>query len=227
MAISETIEKTLGGAIQGAAFYDAPYHHWLVSDLFPIETLNALQKLPFGAPALDGVSGTREIHNATRVYFDDENRATHPVCAAVAVAFQSDSVIDAISKVFDTDLNGTFLRIEYGQDVDGFWLDPHTDIGVKRFTMLAYLSGDMAHETLGTDVYSDAETWVKRTPFRANLAMAFVPSDGTWHGFEKRLIMGVRKSLIVNFVSDDWRDREQLAFADWPVSRRSKVRCAE
>lgn len=219
MAISEPVEKILKGAIHGAAFYDAPYHHWLVSDLFPFKTLKALQALPFPAPDLNGVSGTREIHNATRVYFNAENQAAHPVCSDVAEAFQSDSVVDAISEVFDADLEGTYLRIEYGQDVDGFWLQPHTDIGAKRFTMLAYLSDDMAHESLGTDVYADADTWVKRTPFRPNLALTFVPSDRTWHGFEKRAIEGVRKSLIVNFVGDEWRERDQLAFPDRPVAR--------
>ena len=47
-----------------------------------------------------------------------------------------------IEKVFGTDLEGTYLRIEFAQDIDGFWLEPHTDLGVKAFTMLLYLSKD-------------------------------------------------------------------------------------
>jgi hypothetical protein len=31
-------------------------------------------------------------------------------------------------------------RVEYAQDVDGFWLEPHTGLGVKTFTTLLYLS---------------------------------------------------------------------------------------
>jgi hypothetical protein len=42
--------------------------------------------------------------------------------------------------------------------------------------------------------------------------MLFVPSAATFHGFERRPIAGVRKSMIVNFVSDEWRAHEQLAF---------------
>ena len=217
MVISERMQKPLTDAIYGAGRHDAPYPHWFVDNLFPRQTLTALQDLPFEAPDLAGVSGTREINNATRVYFDAENQAAHPVCREVATAFQSRDTVNAIAKVFGADLDGTFLRIEYGQDTDGFWLGPHTDIGVKRFTMLAYLSPDPGHELLGTDIYADKETWVKRSEFRPNLAMVFVPSDKTWHGFDKRPITGVRKSLIINFVTDEWRERDQLAFKDAPV----------
>lgn len=217
MAILVETQKTLVAAIRDAEGFDAPYPHWFVKDLFGADTLAALQTLPFAAPELGGVSGTREVHNATRVYFSARNQATHPVCADVAAAFQSRVAVEAIARVFGADLDGTFLRIEYGQDTDGFWLGPHTDIGVKRFTMLVYLSPDEQHETLGTDIYADENTWVKRSPFGANQAMVFVPSDRTWHGFEQREIAGVRKSLIVNFVTNDWRERDQLAFDGQPV----------
>ena len=42
--------------------------------------------------------------------------------------------------------SGTYLRIEFAQDIDGFWLEPHTDLGVKVFTMLLYLSKDPSHQ---------------------------------------------------------------------------------
>ncbi|MEM9358310.1 MAG: 2OG-Fe(II) oxygenase, partial [Pseudomonadota bacterium] len=50
-----------------------------------------------------------------------------------------------------------------------------------------------------------------------NAAMVFVPSDITYHGFEPRPIEGVRKSLIINYVTDEWRAREQLAFPERPI----------
>ena len=70
----------------------------------------------------------------------------------------------------------TFVRIEYAQDIDGFWLKPHTDIGVKMFTMLIYMSDDPRHADLGTDIYADENTHVGRSPFEPNSAMIFVPS---------------------------------------------------
>jgi hypothetical protein len=51
--------------------------------------------------------------------------------------------------------------------------------------------------------------------------MIFVPSKGTWHGFERRPIQGVRRSLIVNYVTNEWRAREQLAFPEAPVTAKA------
>ena len=76
------------------------------------------------------------------------------------------------------------------------------------------------HPELGTDVYKNADSWSHRAPFEPRGALAFVPSDVTWHGFEQREIPVVRKSLIVNYVTEDWRAREQLAYPDTPVSGR-------
>ena len=45
----------------------------------------------------------------------------------------------------------------------------------------------------------------------------FVPSDNTYHGFEKREIPRVRRTVIVNYVTQDWRAREQLAYPTIPV----------
>jgi len=55
---------------------------------------------------------------------------------------------------------------------------------------------------------------VGRAPAGFNSGFIFVPSDKTWHGFEKRPINGVRKSLIINYVTQDWRSREELSFPD-------------
>ena len=175
-----------------------------------------LDALPFAAPALDGESGSREIHNNTRRYVDAEAIANHEVCASVAEAFQSDATVALIERLTGAQLDGTYLRLEYAQDVDGFWLRPHTDLGVKKFTLLYYL-GPAGVEDLGTDIYENADTWSHRAPFIPGQALVFVPSNNTWHGFEPRHIPGVRKSLILNYVTDEWRAREQLAFPDRPV----------
>jgi len=221
-----TRDPSAAAASVQAAFFDAlangasraePYPHWLMEGLFPDADLVALQTLPYPAPELGGVSGTREAHNNTRVYFDVENQERFPICHAVASAFQDPALVGRLAQATGAALDGTFLRIEYAQDTGGFWLKPHTDIGVKRFTLLAYLSDEPGHADLGTDIYADAATWVARSPFGANKAMAFVPSDRTWHGFEPRTITGVRKSLIINYVTDDWRAREQLSFPTEPV----------
>lgn len=168
---------------------------------------------------MGGVSGKRELHNDTRRYFDQANIERHNCIRAIAGAFQTSRMVRALESFFAADLDGTFLRIEYAQDLTGFWLEPHTDLGVKRITLLIYISDDPAHGDMGTDIYNADKTHSKRSPFAPNMAMAFVPGDNTYHGFEKREIPGVRKSLILNYVTTEWRDREQLCFPETAVRR--------
>jgi hypothetical protein len=208
---------TLIASITASQRVETPYPHWFLTRCLPEEALDAILELPFPAPDLGGVSGKREIHNATRKYFDSENRARFAVCEAFCRAFQDRRLTDAIAGHYRARLAGCYLRVEYGQDTDGFWLEPHTDLGVKSFTMLLYLSKIPQHASLGTDIYDTAKQRVGRSPFAPNGAMVFVPSSDTFHGFEPRNIEGVRKSLIINYVTNEWRAREQLAFPDSPI----------
>jgi hypothetical protein len=215
---AEHVVRAFTQSVETGKRSEQPYPHWVLRTCLPADTIDDILALPFPAPSLEGVSGKRELHNNTRKYFDAENRKAFPVCEAVAEAFQDKRIASLISKTFGTKLDGTYLRIEYAQDTDGFWLEPHTDLGVKSFTMLLYLSKDPSHDNLGTDIYDADKTHVGRSPFASNTAMIFVPSNNTYHGFEKRPIEGVRKSLIINYVTNEWRAREQLAFPEAPIS---------
>lgn len=217
MTTLEDVKSSILASFDAADRTDSPYPHFIVSNVVPKEMIAPLRDLPFPAPDLGGVSGTREVHNKSRNYFDADNCAEHEVCGLLAQALQDAEIVTAIEEKFGTDLSGTYLRIEYGQDSDGFWLEPHTDIGVKNFTMLLYLSDDEGHEKLGTSIYASRDEHIGETPFVPNLAMVFIPSDETWHGFEARPIKGVRKSIIVNYVTQDWRAREQLAYPEQTV----------
>ena len=197
---------------------ETPYRHWFLSGCLPEDTLDDILDLPFEAPDLGGVSGKRELHNATRTYFDVDNRKKYTHCEAFSQAFQDKRVTEVVESKFGTNLDGTYLRIEYAQDTGGFWLQPHSDLGVKNFTMLLYMSKDESHKTLGTDIYDANKQHVGQSPFESNGALVFIPADNTFHGVEPRTIEGVRKSIIINYVTDEWRAREQLAFPDAPIS---------
>jgi len=218
-AVREACRTTFAASLTAAVADDNPYRHWLLSGVLPQDVADAMDALPFPAPALNGVSGSREIHNNTRRYVDAEAIAAYPACRSLAEAFQDPRTVRVIEDVTGARLGGCCLRIEYAQDTDGFWLQPHTDLGVKKFTLLYYLSPE-GEEDLGTDVYADADTWSHRAPFTPGAALAFVPSNNTWHGFEPRPIPVVRKSLIINYVTAEWRAREQLAYQDTPVIGR-------
>lgn len=220
MAITkQSIVDAMLESIDSSKFTAKPYKHWFLTQCLPDDVLDAVLALPFEAPPLDGVSGKRELHNNTRKYFDAENMGRYAVCKAFNEAFQSRTVTDRIEEHFGTNLDGTYLRVEIAQDTDGFWLEPHSDLGVKLFTMLLYTSKDPSHANLGTDIYDAEKKAVGRSPFESNAALVFVPSDITFHGFERRKIDGVRKSVIINYVTNDWRAREQLAYPNQPVKQ--------
>ena len=134
--------------------------------------------MPFPVADLGGVSGTREAHNRRpRLFLRRRTSTSSRMCRAAAEAFQDDEIVRALRRGFRRAARRTpSSRIEYAQDTDGFWLKPHTDIGVKMFTMLIYMSDDPRHADLGTDIYADENTHVARSPFEPNSAMIFVPS---------------------------------------------------
>jgi hypothetical protein len=214
----DVIAASLIQSFETARRHEAPYRHWFVENCLPAASVDQILALPFPAPALEGISGKREVHNATRKYFDAENMAKYSVCNDVNAALQDRRVTSTIERVFGTRLAGTYLRVEYAQDIDGFWLEPHTDLGVKSFTFLLYLSRDAQHAALGTDIYDTEKKHVGASPFKSNGAMIFVPSGITYHGFEPRRIEGVRKSVIINYVTNEWRAREQLAYPNTPIA---------
>ncbi|MGA7802613.1 MAG: 2OG-Fe(II) oxygenase [Gammaproteobacteria bacterium] len=194
-----------------------PFRHWLLDDAFTPAACRAVSELPFEPPAVGDTLGKRETHNSTRTFFSPENRRRFPICEALAGAMQSDATVSHLSRVCDVDLKGSYLRIEYCQDTGGFWLEPHTDIGAKLFTMLVYLSEEPRSENWGTDIYAGDGTHAGSAPYGFNRGLVFVPGSDTWHGFEPGTLDGVRKSLIVNYVKDEWRSRHELAFPDCPV----------
>ena len=190
-----------------------PYDHWLLQNALPAEICNGIATLPFSPPRSAVHDGRRESNNSTRVYFSPDVQARHPVCREVAQAFNHPEVVRAIERRTGSRAGEGRLRIEYCQDVDGFWLEPHVDIPVKLFTMLIYLSDDPALRDAGTDIYdaSPEHRLLKSAPYEWNAGLIFIPGKDTWHGFTPRPIRGVRKSIIVNYVAPAWRAVHELA----------------
>lgn len=215
MADAASVSSSLIRCFDASDFSAAPYRHWLLKDILPIEVCDAIDALPARAPKIEDTFGKRETHNSSRLFFGVDNRRRHPVCEALAAGFQSAATIERIERLCDVELYGaSHLRIEYCLDTDGFWLEPHTDIGAKLFTMLVYLSTEPGSEAWGTDILDSHLNLVAVTPYARNGGLIFVPGSDTWHGFHKRPIDGVRRSLIVNYVKPEWRSRHELAYPD-------------
>jgi hypothetical protein len=211
-------------SLAAAEAVGTPYPHWLLREALPRDVATRLRELPIPAPRIGDTMGKRETNNATRSYFSVENRARFPVCGAIADAFQAGPAVDAIGTICGARIAGAYLRIEYCQDTDGFWLEPHTDIGAKLFTLLIYLSDGPGAEDWGTDIYDADKRHVGRAPFGFNRGLIFIPGSDTWHGFQPRPIRGIRRSIIVNYVKDEWRAREQLSFPDRPLAAPARRR---
>ncbi len=196
-----------------------PFSHWLLDDVFTDEVVEGLRALPFDAPRVEYTKGARAANNDSRSYFDPGRRAEFTVCEDIAQGFQDPATVKRIEKMCDIDLAGSFLRLEYAQDRDGFWLHPHKDISVKKLSLLVYLSQAPEGEDWGTDIFSGPkeEDYFGPTPHRRNRALVFVPGTDTWHGFRRKPITGVRQTLIVNYVGDDWNNTHELAFPGQPV----------
>jgi hypothetical protein len=192
-----------------------PFRRWLLADILPIGICDGIDALPTRPPKIEDTAGKRETHNSSRLFFGIDNRRRHPVCEALAAGFQSAATVGRIERMCEIELSErSHLRIEYCLDTDGFWLEPHTDIGAKLFTMLIYLSTEPGSEAWGTDILDANLNLVAVAPYRRNCGLVFVPAGDTWHAFHRRPINGVRRSLIINYVKPEWRSRHELAYPD-------------
>ena len=206
-----------GAALAAADRYEDPYRHWRLSNVFDGAVIDGLLEVPATEWPNEYMTGAREEHNDSRMYVDAGHIERYPACRVVAETLHSPQTTKALETMCGISLAGNLLRIEYTNDRDGFWLAPHTDIGVKKFTMFIYLSRVLGNADWGTDIYRSADELAFRLPFRSNLGTIMIPANNTWHGFQKRPMDGVRRTLIVNYVTSDWRAREQLAFSDRPI----------
>jgi hypothetical protein len=203
---SEYISNSLTSAHKGTV----PYRHWFLKNVLSYNSVEEIINLPVPVPDVIH-DGWRANYKEDRIFFDPEMCSRHEVCRDVVAAFKSKFVKSAIERCCGIDLSESHLRIEYTLDTDGFYLKPHKDLDVKLFSLMVYLSSDPELSDSGTDMYDADLNHVKSSPFGKNHGMIFIPGDNTWHGLERRKIQGVRRSIIVNFVTDDWRAREELS----------------
>ncbi len=215
---ARSLADSVLASVQHVHVESRPFRHLLFENVFDKQTSGKLAELPFEVPDIDVTDGRRAANNDARSFFDSVNRRRFPVCEDVAATLQSPEVVAHVAECFQADLKGSYLRIEYALDTDGFWLEPHKDISAKRISWLIYLSREPDAQKWGTDIYVDADTWHGTVPGGFNSALGFSRGGESWHGFRKRPIQGVRRSLIVNYVEPDWRSRHELAFPEVPVS---------
>jgi len=79
--------------------------------------------------------------------------------------------------------------------------------------MLVYLSDDPGLAGTGTDILEGPPdfNYVASAPYGKNKGVIFIPGENTWHGTGHHPIKGIRKSIIINYVTSDWREKWELA----------------
>ena len=212
------IERQFLRSVISSERSEQPYRHWKIADVFPVDLCTGLLTMPICPPALGRTDGTRGSYNDARCFLTPAMRAKFPCCQALSDALQRPQVARTMADTCGIDVAGGFLRMEYMQDIDGAWLEPHRDIPEKLFSMVIYLFTGPDAAAWGTDIYDADQRWVGRSPPDFNTGVIFVPGPATWHGFDPRPIVGVRRLMEINYVRPSWRDRNQLTFPDQPIS---------
>ncbi|CAI3941636.1 unnamed protein product [Commensalibacter communis] len=205
--------QILHQSIHQASEYGYPYRHWLLENVLPDFVCDSLIEWMPDARAISGdIQGRRENHNQNRVFVDPQKQQEDPRCATLAQAFEAQETRDLFSTMTGADLSDTWLRLELCLDKEGFWLEHHTDIGAKKLTFLISLSLGEDAESWGTDIMNAQGDSLARSSGKFNSAFLFIPGKDTWHGYKKRPMNGIRRTLIMNYVSQNWRAKHELAF---------------
>ncbi len=152
MVDAASVALSLIGCFEASRFRAEPFRHWLLENILPADVCSGIDALPFTPPKIGDTRGKRETHNNSRLFFGPEYRALYSVCEALDAGFQSAAAVERIERLCDVALHNSYLRVEYCLDTDGFWLEPHTDIGAKLFTMQVYLSSEPGSEAWGADI---------------------------------------------------------------------------
>ena len=126
-------------------------------------------------PAVGDTLGKRETNNSTRLFFGQSS--ARPIRCATRWPRRCKATpwCGGWRLLCGTVLGGSSLRIEYCLDTDGFWLEPHTDIGAKLYTMLIYLSDEPGWKPWGTDMLDGPDEFVASTPYVRNGGLIFIP----------------------------------------------------
>ncbi len=211
------VARHFSEAVRRSRPADWPYRHWKLSDVLPESICTGILSLPIAPPMLGKTDGTRNTYNSRRTFITPSLRAKFPTCAVLAEALQRPDVARLMAETCHIAAAGSYLRMEYIQDTDGAWLEPHRDIPEKLFSMVIYLCTGPEAKDWGTDIYDSERRWVGRSSAEFDSGVIFVPGPATWHGFDPRPIIGVRRLMEINYVRPDWRDRDQLTIPDRPI----------
>ena len=182
--------------------YTTPEKWWRVHKAFTEAQVKKMIKL-FPEEVSENLSGRRASANKFRTFITRDSKG--------ADIFKDWNTLEKKMKKSDitgVDMKYGNLRIELCQDGPEFWLEQHVDIPEKLMTLQIYL--DKGNENWGTVLYSQPDQVFMELPFKSNTGWLGVLGEPVIHGVPKKKVDGVRKSVIINYVTSDWKDTDQL-----------------
>lgn len=190
--------------------FTKPYSHYISEGgSLPINVANDILMLAKPSSLTESI-GSRSDYDK-RVFLNNKDfDSFSDSIKDFLINITSENFYKDVEEYIGVNLRGSCLRAEVVCDIDGFFQVPHLDTTDKRITWLTYLGSVAENGDVGTDIYSDSNTFYKRAPWGFNNGLIFLPSNQSWHGFSKdNRIKGNRKVLIINYV-DDWNDVHEL-----------------
>lgn len=174
-----------------------PFTHYIVKRVFCEKELSEIQKidLKLHSEKLDGERSS----NQNRFFITQSNINDNFVFKRIIDYFKRDSVISMFEKESGRTIKGNYLRVEFLEDKESSWLEPHRDIEEKLLSLIIYLNDSNESEENGTSLYDENKEKVKTVPFINNSGFYFFAGTNTWHGLEPVKIKKSRKAVMINY----------------------------
>jgi len=183
--------------------WDKPEEWWHIHSCFDDKILSrVIQHFP--EPKEAPITGKRDGANDFRKF---ASRMHTPVLAKLFEEFDSAETRKQFTDLTGVDCGNGHLRVELCQDSAGFYLEPHIDIPEKLITMQIYLQG--GKPAWGTSIHRKVGIF-QTVPFVHNTGWLSHNKSPLIHGVRENVVDGIRKSVIINYVVGEWRDKEQL-----------------
>jgi len=206
----------LKSVIEKASEESSPWPWYGLSDVLDEEQVAEIRAMQFSErERLHG--GKRSDNTSVRRFVNEDGPSG---LIRLVEELRSKEVQEAIHKKiykYDGNYSGLYVRMEVLNDKDGFWLEPHCDIGEKLISCLVYVNETDEDENIGTDLYSNSGSTysllepVRTVPFIHNTGYMFSQFDGNGnkvHGLSKgKKIKVERRGLQINYVTFEtpWR----------------------
>lgn len=108
-----------------------------------------------------------------------------------------------------------YLRIQFVRDINGYYIEPHTDKKNKLVTIICHLNSVVNG---GTQILDKNKSVVKRVSSKKNNALLFFPNYApyvkTYHAFVDSPIDGNRDILMINYYNSTNITTEHI----WPIA---------